>query len=98
MTGMLAGTQQPLFDQGEKARAVADFQGAIESYNFALSADPDMKSSLTPRILFRRAQCHHQLGDAHQASSDLRLALGLASPTDVWRGEAEALQAKLAKP
>ena len=69
--GIIEAAQRPLFLEAEQKRKVMDYQGAIEAYNFALAADPDLKTNTTAEALLGRGECHAELGHWRQAESDL---------------------------
>ncbi len=89
LVNLVDGTQAPFLERAHQAARIADWQGALDAANFGLSADPDLGSRTSPKLLLVRARARAQLGDTAQAIIDARLARGLAAAGSAERTEAE---------
>lgn len=92
---MVDGTQAPFLERALQSARIADWQGALDAANFGLSADPDLGSRTSPRLLIVRARARAQLGDSAQALIDARLGGRLAPIGSPERAEAEQLVSQL---
>jgi len=92
---LVDGTQAPFVERASQAARLQDWQGVVETTNFGLSADPDLQSRTSPRLLLLRARARQALGERTQALADARLARGLAPTGTSEQSEAEALVRQL---
>jgi serine/threonine protein kinase len=88
---LVDGTQAPFVERATQAARLQDWQSVIETTNFGLSADPDLQSRTSPKLLLLRARARQALGERAQALVDARLARSLAGAGTPERSEAEAL-------
>ncbi len=91
LSGLVDGTQGPFIERARQSARVRDWQGVVETTNFGLSADPDMRSQSSATLLLLRGKARHALGEGKQGLIDVRLAQSLAADGSETKKEAEAL-------